>query len=331
MSDTRTPFLEAVSQVLSEVPFDPFGEAQRKLSTRRRARKPASIASRPGPEMLLPPWQFGVRFDSVGDSHTRTLLEVAAPVPRAEQVVVRVATHFVGCYLSAVHGENEPELDEPAAVEAFAAELRKVRRDWRARRSQIQGVDALAADEILGMLKQLRFFTGIHEDAEVRSELGAVIRGFVARVVYRDIDLVDPAIVARHGERVAKEQAAARRRDRSSLNPPRRRPRQDSALTGVLRWTDVALHHLIGDPETPDDPGADYAVTKPSWAADLEEAQRVTAEDQSEPEVTGDRARVRPYPADPSSGDLSDQHSFVLQVVEGGGVTVGEASPEGEG
>lgn len=196
--------------------------------------------------------RFGSRAAAspAGDAQTRILSEVAAPIPRAEQVVVRVATHFVGCYLAAVHGENEPEIDEPAAVEAFAAELRKVRRDWRARRSQIQGVDALAADEILGMLKQLDHFTGFGREGthQERSETGATIRGFFGRVAIR--------------------------------------------VDGKLQRTSVALHHLIGDPEVTDDPSADYAVTKPSWAADLEEAQRVTAGDR-EPEVTGDRGSAR--------------------------------------
>lgn len=199
------------------------------------------------------------------------VLALAAAIPPEEQVVIRVATHFVGSYLMAVHGAGAPEMDEPAAVEDFAVELRKVRRAWRKRRAAIQTVEALAADEVLGMLKMLRHHTGIHDEPEVRAEVGAVIRGFFVRVAYRE--------------------------------------------KGVLRETDVAMHHLVGDPSEPDRPEQDYAVTRPAWAGDLEEAGKATAGDPIEPEVTGDRARVRSNPGDPSSGNLPDRYSEVLEII----------------
>lgn len=179
-----------------------------------------------------------------GDARARTLLERAAAVPLDEQVVTRVATHFVACYMSAVHGEKEPEIDSVEAVEAFAAELRKVRQDWRKRRAGIQTVTTLAADEVAAMLRMVQHFTGFLDEAtnQERSETGAIIRGFVARVAVR--------------------------------------------IGGELHRTDVALHHIIGDPSMVDDPDADRAVTAPAWVADLEEARRATRGDPIEPEVT---------------------------------------------
>lgn len=49
--------------------------------------------------------------------------------------------------------------------------------------------------------------------------------------------------------------------------------------------------------------------------ADLEEAGKATAGDPVEPEVTGNRARVRSNPGDPSSGNLPDRYSEVLEII----------------
>lgn len=63
------------------------------------------------------------------------------------------------------------------------------------------------------------------------------------------------------------------------------------------------------------DPGLCVLALAAAWAADLEEAGKATAGDPVEPEVTGNRARVRSNPGDPSSGNLPDRYSEVLEII----------------